>query len=839
MRRVVLILVAVGALLSAAIAAAGADGRVIEATSVLPPGESGYVSILGLANGTGSPHLYDQQQMYIDFARKNAMLGQPAASTEAPMPGVTIARDAYGVPSITGQTTYDLWWGVGYATAEDRLFELEVFRGVGEGTLSSLAGPSELPMDISDREEFYTEPELAQMFTELPASFQQRYEAYVAGINAYIAYLKTHPTLLPAEFVALGETPTNFTVEDLESIGVYLARVTPNGDGSELTNMQAIQESGPKKFNEILPLRVKGQVSTIPAKDGQFPSVPGRTRAQEKAALARSYAYVKDLPVPAATNQGWEYVSGTFPSGAATSTGTTAGSATTNVVAPGPAAADERAGGDPGIAAQAARQEIASMVRPIHVGGSYMVAVRNPRTHQAILFNGPELGYLAPEELYEMELHGPGIDVRGITAPGAPVIAIGHNAHISFGLTSGLGQTNALYVEKLVSGHSDEYIYDGRVMQMSCRNETFNYRSEPTSVLNPIGLLSSPPQIGAVTLRLCRTNEGPVEERVGDYVYSRRYATWGKEIDTLVGLAAVDTASSVAQVNRALSQVTWNENMMAADDQGNIGYWYPGLLPIRRKTWDERLPYPGTPGAQWKGFLPVRERPHVIDPKQNELTNWNTLPSQGWTTANDPASERVGGPFFRGAYLNDLAVRLARHPTFAGMDELIVQAGSIAQQRPLDAARLRAALKHATGPAAVVLRTILAWNGNYTQEEGAGTVAPGVAAWQEFKDQLQAIALAPLGGAGQLIGGGEPNSEHIFDVNIGQAYALRALGPAAYRRAAAATYAAMVKQFGSADPSSWRAKRTMAPETVLGAEQPPPMPFFDRGTFEEVTELGP
>ena len=60
-----------------------------------------------------------------------------------------------------------------------------------------------------------------------------------------------------------------------------------------------------------------------------------------------------------------------------------------------------------------------------------------------------------------IELHGPGIDVRGVTAPGAPVIAIGHNAHIAFGLTSGLSQTNALYVEHLVPGHPDEYYYRG------------------------------------------------------------------------------------------------------------------------------------------------------------------------------------------------------------------------------------------------------------------------------------------------------------------------------------------------------------------------------------------
>jgi hypothetical protein len=173
------------------------------------------------------------------------------------------------------------------------------------------------------------------------------------------------------------------------------------------------------------------------------------------------------------------------------------------------------------------------------------------------------------------------------------------------------------------------------------------------------------------------------------------------------------------------------------------------------------------------------------------------------------------------------------------MDALIEQAGTIAQQRPLDAGRLRAARRHATGAAAVVLDTILHWDGSYARTDAAGTVDPGVAAWQTFKDELQALALAPLGAAGQLIGSGEPNSEHIFDVNLGQAYALRTLGPAGYRRAAAATYAALVKRFGTTDPARWRAPRTNAPESAVGAEQPPPLPFFDRGTFEEVTELGP
>src|SRR5438874_9564050 len=93
-----------------------AQANVTRAESILPPGESGFVSLLGVASGTGSPHLYDQQQPFIGFNRKDAMFGQPGTPESVPMSGVKIVRDAYGVPSVTGATDQDLWWGAGYAT---------------------------------------------------------------------------------------------------------------------------------------------------------------------------------------------------------------------------------------------------------------------------------------------------------------------------------------------------------------------------------------------------------------------------------------------------------------------------------------------------------------------------------------------------------------------------------------------------------------------------------------------------------------------------------------------------------------------------------------------------
>ncbi len=55
---------------------------------------------------------------------------------------------------------------------------------------------------------------------------------------------------------------------------------------------------------------------------------------------------------------------------------------------------------------------------------------------------------------------------------------------------------------------------------------------------------------------------------------------------------------------------------MAADSAGHIGYWHPGLLPLRPKGWDERLPYPGTGEAEWRGPVaadadPARHQPQA------------------------------------------------------------------------------------------------------------------------------------------------------------------------------------------------------------------------------------
>src|SRR5919198_2520100 len=117
--------------------APAADARIIRSESILPAGQGGFVS--DAATGAGSPHLYDQLPLFLDFRYKPADLGgarSDVLAVQQPRPGVTISRDDYGVPSVVGKTESDLWFGAGYAVAQDRLAELELFRRRANRTLA-------------------------------------------------------------------------------------------------------------------------------------------------------------------------------------------------------------------------------------------------------------------------------------------------------------------------------------------------------------------------------------------------------------------------------------------------------------------------------------------------------------------------------------------------------------------------------------------------------------------------------------------------------------------------------------------------------------------------------
>ncbi|HYH59448.1 MAG TPA: penicillin acylase family protein [Thermoleophilaceae bacterium] len=775
--------------------AAPAAAEVRRAESVMPPGQSGFISVPCLAATTQEghsgvapcdPHLTDQIGLFTSFDYKDAMLGGSGAE-QTPRAGVRIVRDAYGVPSIYGDTEADMWWGAGYAVAQDRLFQIEAFRRATTGTLAEILGRGALEDDIVARRDYYTEAERMQMIEALPGDLRSRWQAYADGVNAWIDEVTTDPSKLPAEFAALGAAPEPLQVHEMAAIGVFLARTTPSDDGEELANLEGFQAVGAKAFDRVFPLRTPGQWGTVPRSEGLFPSRPGRTRKQERRAFKRSAKYARGLPLPSEE-------------------------------------------------AEAAGSGLADRFVP-DLGGSKMWAIRKGK--RAWLLTGPQLGFNIPERLVELELHSPTLDVRGVTAAGVPVMGIGHNEDVAWGVTSGLGDEDDLYAEQLVG--DEGYRFRGETRTMQCRDEEFSYRPPPTDFLALLDLELPDTSSGTHVERICRTLHGPVQEVIAGegIAYARRYAIWGREVGTIVGLDRINRAGSIQEVDVAADQLTWNENLMAADDLGNIGFWNPGLLPLRSKRWDERLPFPGTGGAEWAGLLKPRQRPQVINPEQGWLANWNNPPSFGSTNGDGPAKERTIGGFHRGKYLARVVKRFVRKPSFEALTEIDRISGTHAQQRVLAGRKLRRAAKGAKGDAKVVFDAIRAWNGDYATTDSAGKVPPGVAAWDAFCAAAREVATARYPeGVGRL--GHGAGGSHLQECSTLEAFGLRTLGRGGYRRAAADAMVMLDEEFGSKDPEAWKTDR---PTYSTGSEGaggiPEPFPFFDRGTWTELTELGP
>ena len=115
---------------------------------------------------------------------------------------LTIRRDNFGVAHIEAATEHDAWFGQGFVSAQDRLWQMEYDRRRSVGRWAEAAGTSGLPADRLARRlgiEAAAKADLEVMAAEVRAMF----EAYAQGVNAFLA---SNPKL-PPEYALTGIAP--------------------------------------------------------------------------------------------------------------------------------------------------------------------------------------------------------------------------------------------------------------------------------------------------------------------------------------------------------------------------------------------------------------------------------------------------------------------------------------------------------------------------------------------------------------------------------------------------------------------------------------------------------
>jgi penicillin amidase len=121
-----------------------------------------------------------------------------------------ILRDSYGVPHIYAQTAHDLFYLQGYATAQDRLFQMDLYRRAGAGRLAEVLGEPALDSDMQFRT-FGLARVAARELTLVRDETRANLTAYADGVNAF---LEGHGDTLPLEFVILGYRPERWSAVD-------------------------------------------------------------------------------------------------------------------------------------------------------------------------------------------------------------------------------------------------------------------------------------------------------------------------------------------------------------------------------------------------------------------------------------------------------------------------------------------------------------------------------------------------------------------------------------------------------------------------------------------------
>ena len=161
---------------------------------------------------------------------------------------VEIVRDADGVPYIYAQTDLDAMFGLGYVHAQDRLWQMEFQRRVGAGRLSEVLGEATVDTDKFLRT-LGTYRAAQQAWEALSPQAQQVVNAYVAGINAYLA---AKPAL-PIEFTILGFTPAPWQPVDCMVWAKMMAWNLGGDYDAELVRAQIYQALGEARAAQLFP----------------------------------------------------------------------------------------------------------------------------------------------------------------------------------------------------------------------------------------------------------------------------------------------------------------------------------------------------------------------------------------------------------------------------------------------------------------------------------------------------------------------------------------------------------------------------------------------------------
>jgi penicillin amidase len=314
---------------------------------------------------------------------------------------VRIVRDASGIPHIYAQSQHDLFFAQGLVQAQDRLFQMDLWRRSVQGRLSEVLGPNFVERDAMTRRLQYR-GDLEAEWASYGADTKAIAAAFVSGVNAWVALARERP---PEEFVLAGWKPELWAPEDL--LNRTEAFVASAGALDEIFRARFLAAVGMRRAKALLP--------------GDLPAVipPGLD-------VTTISTVVGDVIRRAGTPPFFMGLATPVPIGG--------------------------------------RSNDATVRRPARrsSGGNDRSGVGKPDTTYEVVTNDTARRLDHPSPRYLVHLNAPGWNVIGATAPWRPGVALGHNDRVAWNAAGFDTDTQDVFVEKLNPSNPHQVLDNGR-----------------------------------------------------------------------------------------------------------------------------------------------------------------------------------------------------------------------------------------------------------------------------------------------------------------------------------------------------------------------------------------
>lgn len=478
---------------------------------------------------------------------------------------VEIVRDHAAVPHIFGETDEDVFYALGYAHAQDRLWQMIMLRRTVQGRLSEVFGERTLEIDKLVRR-FGLYQTAVDSVDDQDAQTTSSLEAYAEGVNAWLEKVNAGARGRGAPEMWIFNQPVS-PWEPADSIAVLKLmslQLSSHLQQEVLRARVSLMLDDQEKVRDILPEAPGNGTAALPRYAGLLP--------EEQPEPPTQYASLMQT-IP-------DFASDTTP---------------------------ER---DP-----------LSPVPPRELGGAsnaWAAGISRSATGSTLLANDPHLQLTAPSIWYlaRVELESGG--VIGGTIPGLPIVLSGRSSDIGWGVTTAYVDDQDVYIEEVNPADAGQYRTPDGWKDFETRDSIIEVKDAPAQTLHldwtDNGPVLPPDQYDLGSIR------------PAGHVTSVAWTALSRDDTSVSSAMALMRSHSIDEALEATATYIAPAQNLVLADRNSIAMRTIGAIPRRDSQHQTRGRMP-TPGwreqNRWQGMFPPEVNPEFVEPVGGILGNTN------------------------------------------------------------------------------------------------------------------------------------------------------------------------------------------------------------------------